>query len=48
MLLEHGSFEKIEGVLERWHIEKEKRKDMGGSYTKKALMDEHHFTQPLN
>ena len=45
LLLEHGSFDKIEGHLERWHEEKKKSKEMGGNVTKEWLMKERHYTQ---
>ncbi|CAE7220824.1 unnamed protein product, partial [Symbiodinium sp. KB8] len=34
LLLDHGSFEKIEGVLEKWHIQKKNSAETGGLVTK--------------
>ncbi|CAE7241068.1 unnamed protein product [Symbiodinium necroappetens] len=38
LLLDHGSFEKIEGVLEKWHIQKKNSAETGGLVTKEWLI----------
>ncbi|CAE7578528.1 unnamed protein product, partial [Symbiodinium sp. CCMP2456] len=39
LLLDHGTFDKIEGVLEKWHIQKKKSAEMGGTVTKQWLIE---------
>ena len=45
LLLDHGSFAKIEGVLEKWHVQKKKSAEAGGTVTKHWLMEVRKYTQ---
>ncbi|CAE7662304.1 OGG1 [Symbiodinium pilosum] len=47
LLLQHGSFEKVEGALERWHEQKKQTKEAGGYVTKERLMKERHYTRSM-
>ncbi|CAE7757638.1 unnamed protein product, partial [Symbiodinium pilosum] len=38
LLLEHGDFKKVEGVLQRWYEQKKVEKEGGGYCTKERLM----------
>ena len=48
LLLEHGTFDKIEGQLERWHQQLQQKKQTGGAVTRERLMAERHFTKHLD
>ncbi|CAE7613730.1 unnamed protein product [Symbiodinium pilosum] len=45
LLLQHGSFEKVEVVVKQWHEQRKKNKSEGGYHTKQWLMDNRSFTQ---
>ncbi|CAE7803502.1 unnamed protein product [Symbiodinium sp. CCMP2592] len=47
LLLEHGSFDKIEGVLERWHIQKKQSQENGGTVTKQWLIDVRKYSSTM-
>ncbi|OLP89514.1 hypothetical protein AK812_SmicGene29019 [Symbiodinium microadriaticum] len=47
LLLDHGSFDKVEGVLEKWHIQKKNSAESGGKVTKHWLMEVRKFTQTM-
>ena len=47
LLLDHGSFEKIEGYLERYHEQQKKKTTEGGYVTRMWLMQVKHYTKQL-
>ncbi|CAE7450056.1 unnamed protein product [Symbiodinium sp. CCMP2592] len=38
LLLDHGTFQKVEGALEKWHLQKKKSAEKGGLVTKEWLV----------
>ena len=48
MLLEQGSFEKLEVAVKQWHEKRSKEEAEGGYVTKQWLMDNESYTQCLS
>ncbi|CAE7653761.1 OGG1, partial [Symbiodinium pilosum] len=47
MLLEQGSFEKLEVAVKQWHEKRSKEEAEGGYVTKQWLMDNESYTQQM-
>ena len=48
MLLQHGSFEKVEAVVKKWHETRDKLQRRGGWVTKQWLIDNRSWDKTLD
>ena len=45
LLVQHGTFDKVEGVVKQWAEQRNQKQRAGGYVTKKWLMDNRSYTQ---
>ena len=45
--MEHGTFQQVEGHLERWHEQQKQKAALGGPVTKEWLMETEKWTKCL-